>query len=564
MKKMLCMLCLLLALMCVFAACNSEETPSTGNNGNTVQNGGSTSGGDQGGDNQGSGDQGTNQGGTPGDATTHTHTYGEWGVSKAATCTAKGEEKRTCSCGESETREIEMLAHTFGDWSVSKAGTCAAKGEEKRTCACGESEARETEKNMENHVAWGAWSETTPATCQAKGGEKRTCACGKSEARETEKNMGNHVAWGTWRITTPATCVSKGEKKRICGCGAEEKADIAKTGVHIYNGGVCVCGAVEIPYTRDGNIVTFGKYPQSNVTDAALISSLNASAGALPTSTNAQNWMSYGYYISGEVQNYMWYIDVSRGGEQYRGVYFISYRPYTPSDASGSDNSYQDDNGYLTGTVYWFRYEPLTWRILKEEGGTALLLCESIIDAQAYQNEYVYDSDTNQYYTTANGAPDGTYANNYAYSTIRAWLNETFYETAFTEMQQQIILMTTVDNGADSMAGTGDAYICEDTQDKVFLLSIAELTTQEYGFVADFDDLDVAKRKKATDYAQAQGAAVATNMYLGFRDTGYWWLCSSGYKSHCVFDIYPEGCTSDNERVDFVFEGVVPALWIRF
>ena len=30
-----------------------------------------------------------------------------------------------------------------------------------------------------------------------------------------------------------------------------------------------------------------------------------------------------------------------------------------------------------------------------------------------------------------------------------------------------------------------------------------------------------------------------------------------------IFAVFPEGCTSDNEVVDFTFEGVVPALRIR-
>ena len=103
MKKLLCMLFLLLALVCVLAACDKTETPST-NNGDTniEQNGGGSS-------------QGNNNQGGDNNTPTHTHTYGEWSVSKAATCGAKGEEKRTCACGESETREIVATGeHTYG------------------------------------------------------------------------------------------------------------------------------------------------------------------------------------------------------------------------------------------------------------------------------------------------------------------------------------------------------------------------------------------------------------------------------------------------------------------
>lgn len=125
MKKMICILALLLALVCVFVACDENtETPNTGgNNENIEQNDGNT-------------------GNDPSEQS-HTHSYGEWKVTIVATCGAKGEEKRSCACGETETRELAMLSHSFGEWSISKAATCAEKGEEKRTCACGESETRE-------------------------------------------------------------------------------------------------------------------------------------------------------------------------------------------------------------------------------------------------------------------------------------------------------------------------------------------------------------------------------------------------------------------------------------
>ena len=74
-------------------------------------------------------------------------------MSKAATCGAKGEEKRTCSCGASETREIAATdAHTYGEWSVTTAATCVAKGEKNRTCSCGVSENKEIPISASAHV----------------------------------------------------------------------------------------------------------------------------------------------------------------------------------------------------------------------------------------------------------------------------------------------------------------------------------------------------------------------------------------------------------------------------
>ena len=57
----------------------------------------------------------------------HTHKYSQWTISKEATCTENGEEKRTCECGAFETKAIERIAHTeVVDKAV--APTCTGTG----------------------------------------------------------------------------------------------------------------------------------------------------------------------------------------------------------------------------------------------------------------------------------------------------------------------------------------------------------------------------------------------------------------------------------------------------
>ena len=43
----------------------------------------------------------------------HTHNYGEWEITKSATCTAEGSKERYCSCGEKQTAEISSLEHSM-------------------------------------------------------------------------------------------------------------------------------------------------------------------------------------------------------------------------------------------------------------------------------------------------------------------------------------------------------------------------------------------------------------------------------------------------------------------
>ena len=70
------------------------------------------------------------------------HSYGEWTVTKAATCTEAGEETRTCANDPEHTdsREIAAKGHSFGEWVVVTEPTEEAEGLEERVCSCGERE----------------------------------------------------------------------------------------------------------------------------------------------------------------------------------------------------------------------------------------------------------------------------------------------------------------------------------------------------------------------------------------------------------------------------------------
>ncbi len=172
------------------------------------------------------------------------------------------------------------------------------------------------------------------------------------------------------------------------------------------------------------------------------------------------------------------------------------------------------------------------------------------------------------------------YPNNYKYSTIRAWLNgsyETddtqeknyegkgFLQTAFTEKARDQIADTEVDNSPQSTSdGTGPLsyamqYACEDTKDKIFLLSEQEATKAEYGF-AEYDKYGKGNTRIRvnTDYAKATGAYQDSTESYGSQ----WWLRSP----HCDFENEARYIQSDGSASYLVFVdmllGVVPALSI--
>lgn len=316
-------------------------------------------------------------------------------------------------------------------------------------------------------------------------------------------------------------------------------------------------------YTRKENKIAFGSYPQTKVTDKKLLETLEKKAKTLPTPSNKGAWTPYDYYISGKKDtDFMWYIDVTEGEYEYRGVYFTSYRPNYTQYSSSDTNSNQDDNGYLMSSaseshVYWFKYEPISWTILSEnkENGTALILCDMIIDSQEYHGEYEYDSNSGKYYNSCEDIAKKIYANNYKYSAVRNWLNETFYKTAFNKLQKELIVETTVNNDAKSTGFATNDYAFYDTNDKVFLLSYQEATNESYGLN------DAARQKKTTDYAQSQGSYIIKDENgIG---NGYWWLRSpSNEVSYDASFVNNDGSV-DYYDVYFVSRGIVPALQIK-
>ena len=154
-----------------------------------------------------------------------------------------------------------------------------------------------------------------------------------------------------------------------------------------------------------------------------------------------------------------------------------------------------------------------------------------------------------------------SYSNSYENSTIRQWLNDNFYNTAFSDLQKQIIMTTTVDNSVSSTGFVSNRYSCNNTSDKVFLLSYSEVINSEYGFSSTFTAQDAVRQKKASDYAKAQGANVISGNPDGCCN---WWLRSPHTNtSESVRCVKNNGDASYNTYVYYTSYGVVPAIQIQ-
>jgi hypothetical protein len=227
-----------------------------------------------------------------------------------------------------------------------------------------------------------------------------------------------------------------------------------------------------------GEIVKFGSYPQTIVTDSSVINALNSKR------LTSQNTVTF-------------------NGEKYKKVYFSRYTPFVTSENSSAANSFQDDNGYFTNKVYWFKIEPIEWRVLSTGNNELFLMAENILDSRAYNREF-------------SAAPWET-------CDLRLWLNNSFYNTAFSSYEKAKIKTSYVVNEDNALFGMDGG---SNTNDKLFLLSKSEALNPSFGFSSISFLFNKDRQAEGTDFAKCRGLdATSKHTYNGKSE---WWLRSQG------------------------------------
>lgn len=188
--------------------------------------------------------------------------------------------------------------------------------------------------------------------------------------------------------------------------------------------------------------------------------------------------------------------------------------------------------------ILFFKVEPIEWVRL---GESDILIADKALTG----NIAFYDDLSSK--RVEDGNP--VYSCNYSESRLRSFVNgntyknenendcsffeQSFISRAFTEEMQKDILESLVKNDGDSTAdfsgtqekaiGIGEYInaVCRDTLDKVFVLSLQEVTNPEYGFLG-MSESDPKRIKKATDYAIANYAALGDKGTTWFTRSPYW------------------------------------------
>lgn len=267
----------------------------------------------------------------------------------------------------------------------------------------------------------------------------------------------------------------------------------------------------------DGKTLAYGLYPQTNVNDSELVSTLNGL-----TTPESNGWYLYedDYYAK------------------------VSATPY--------NSTYVFDNGttIVSGTTYWFKCEPIVWNVLNNNNGEYYIVSSVLLDAHCYYNSTYPRTIDGQY----------VYANNYKYSGIRAWLNADFYNSAFA-LGNEHIQTTTVNNFASTTNNSSNSYTCANTEDKVFLPSYQDYINSSYGFSTSTSSTDT-RYCRTTDWARARGAYYHTSSG-SYQYNGYYWTRSPLSDSYGAWGVNYDGYLNRCNYVNDTDGSVRPGLSIK-
>ena len=172
---------------------------------------------------------------------------------------------------------------------------------------------------------------------------------------------------------------------------------------------------------------------------------------------------------------------------------------------------------------------PIEWTVLDvDEYGYYVLISSCALDAKPYNDE---DGDTT-----------------WETSSLRGWLNGEFYDAAFGSDERTRIRTTHLVNN-NSIYGTPGG---NDTDDKVYLLSLDEIT-QYYGIEpGDHGNCHDEIVCKPTEYAMANGADIYNSdgnaEFADYDGNCAWWLRSPGNGGNNASAVWGLGYVNNNDN----------------
>ena len=189
--------------------------------------------------------------------------------------------------------------------------------------------------------------------------------------------------------------------------------------------------------------------------------------------------------------------------------------------------TYEQDDNISNGK------EDIEWLVLAKDENKIFVISDKALDCKLYDTSY-----TSVTWETCS---------------LRAWLNNDFFNTAFDAAEKKMIMNIKVSADKNPEYDTNPG---NETTDKLFLLSISEVT--EY-----FDD-DESRKCVPTAYAKARGAYTSNrNKTVSGEETCWWWLRSHGVDQEDAANVNSGGDVNEyGGSVRDRYMTVRPAMWI--
>lgn len=292
--------------------------------------------------------------------------------------------------------------------------------------------------------------------------------------------------------------------------------------------------------------VSFGNYPQRQVTDYNLLRELKSADNVAYAGANSGDTFEY---------------PAGSGNRYYK---------FTPANVPN-----MSENGYSSNSTYLFYVEPVEWRVLKRKGETVsngenvTLLATSVLNCAPFAANggfikeqydkyaktlesigiesflrYFFDPDTKYYDSDVKKSVDG------------------MYDYMFDATDKNYIQSRQFSRYTSFLSSGTENYNCN-----MWLLSYSESLNEAYGFSADYRDNDNLRKALVSDFGAANGVYRATSrVHAG---QGSWWLRGAGntydFEDKRVAYVKYTGYVHAYGALNFeVRSGIRPAVNIRF
>jgi hypothetical protein len=217
-----------------------------------------------------------------------------------------------------------------------------------------------------------------------------------------------------------------------------------------------------------------------------------------------------------------------------------------------------------------WRGKNIEWQVLEVQTHKALIITRDIISVRQYHGfEKEYGERLSEKGRKWNPDTSVTWAD----SEIREWLDIDFLNNAFSENEQNAILMSEIDNPKNPYYGTDGGPI---TEDRIFLLSIPEAEKyfkDEYERFAMFEmkpeDQEYIEIIYEEDMENGKSLFESNDRYswLKVNQPWQWWLRSPGSHGFKAANVDESGYIAENGISTYSFMyfpvGVRPAMWVQ-